>query len=149
MKKEKNMDTATAPTPASAAAVAEGNGTKRKKLPEVQKVFKTEAELNEGQKVAIEKGHTYDTRKFSVASADGKVIKYVLAYSPANAASQVFEDLGIKVDELDAKARTPFQPSKEKAVDTIIGNASSLTDEQKEALLKAMGIDPKKVAHKK
>lgn len=107
------MDTTTATPATTSAPAAQANGKpERKKLPKVQKVFATKAELDKGQEVAKKAGHTYDTRKFKVTSQDGKTTKYVLAFSPANAGSQVVEDMGLNIEELDAAERTPFQPTK-------------------------------------
>lgn len=128
-------------TQATAAAQAEANGTKRKRLPEVDKVFKTKAEVDAGQKVAREKGHTYDTRKFRVIDSTGKVELFVLAYSPANAASQVWDKMGVQVEEVDPSDRVPFQQSPEKSAANLLSNTdalSKLPKEQRDALIKAL-----------
>ncbi len=120
------------------AATIPANNGKRKRLPEVPKVFNSLAELDAGCKVAEDQGHTYDTRRFEVLSADGKVKKFVLGYSPANAASQVFEDMGIKVTALDAGGRAT------KAVAATKENAlaifEKLSETDRAALVKMMGI---------
>ncbi len=118
-----------------APATAEDNGKKRKKLPEVAKVFDTKAKLDAGQKEARDKGHTYDTRKFKV-TVNGKSM-FVLGYSPANAAGQVIEELGIAVEELDPSERAAFQMKPETFV-------SKLSDEDRKAVLALLTAKPAK-----
>ena len=112
----------------------------RRKLPEVQKIFESKAELDKGQAHAKANQHTYDTRKFLVTSADGKVKKHVLAYSPANAVGMVWEHLGVKVEELDPSERQPFQPTKQ----TVKNAISKLSEEDRKAILAEIAGDSKK-----
>jgi hypothetical protein len=116
---------------APAATETEGNG-KRRKLPEVRKVFLTKEELDQGQAEAINQGHDYDTKKYKVTGNGTE--RFVLGFSPANAVSQVYDAMGVTVEELDAKARAARVPKSPEAI------FASLSDEDKkviEKLLKA------------
>jgi len=72
---------------------------KRQHKEPFNKIFTTVEALNEGCAAAQAKGATYDTKKYKV-SGHGKEI-FVMGYSPANAASQVYEQFGIEVVSLD------------------------------------------------
>lgn len=115
-------------------APAEAEATGKKRLPKVTKVFNSLAELNAGQADAKAKGHTYDTRKFKVTGPKGT--KFVLAYSPANAAGQVAEDLGITVEEIDPSERAAFQPTAK----TVKNSIGKLSDGDTMDVFKAMGM---------
>jgi hypothetical protein len=102
----------------------------KRKLPEVSKIFNSKEELDAGQAAAITAGHDYDTKKYKVSL--GEKTFWVLGFSPANAVSQVWKELGIGVEEVDPKGRAAKAPQTPEAI------FGSLSDEDKKVIEKLL-----------
>lgn len=111
----------------------------RAKLPQIQRVFATAAELDAGQTTAVTAGHAQTVRRYEVIGG-GKSV-FVLAQTEKHAAGEAATHLGLTVKSLEPSSGTrgpkaSWNPSAVAA--QIVADPKGMSKADMEAIIKAL-----------